>query len=202
MERPDGRDQHVGGSDDGELIRLSLDDPSVFGELFERHATKVQSYLRTRVPDVVADDLLAQTFVTAFERRDGFRADASSALPWLLGIATNLARGHWRTEARRTSLTARLSGRREVSLEGHYEIDAVLARVDSPHTRAVIGESLARLRPAERDVLMLSAWEGLKNPEIAEALGIPVGTVKSRLSRARAAVATSLSDLTEGTWNA
>ncbi len=113
--------------------------------------------------------------MVAFERRHGFREAASSARPWLFGIATNLLRNELRSEQRALSAIARVAS------------DAGRGDPDDPSGEAMdLPALLAGLEPRQRDVLVLFAWEGLSYREIAVALEVPVGTVRSRLARARA----------------
>jgi RNA polymerase sigma-70 factor (ECF subfamily) len=125
--------------------------------------------------------------VRAFERRSRYDRTRPSALPWLLGIAVNLVARHYRDEERQLRAYARTG---VDPIAGGEELDA---RLDAADTRARLAVALAELRPEERDVLLLHAWVELEYAEIAEALEIPVGTVRSRLSRARAHVRELLS---------
>jgi len=137
----------------------------------------------------LADELAAETFVRAFQSRHRYRESQGSIPAWLLGIATNLVRRHRRTERRRLRAYARRPPRA-------FEDDATAladGRVVAAATRAALGRALARLRAPDRDVLLLYGWEDLSYAEIATALGIPIGTVRSRLARARAAVRGELS---------
>jgi RNA polymerase sigma-70 factor (ECF subfamily) len=158
---------------DADVIAESLQRPQAFAVIFDRHFDIVHGYLARRVGPDGGDDLAAATFVTAFERRATFRDDVSvSARPWLFGIATNLLRNEWRAERRALEAVIALSG-----IAGESGTD--------PQPSA-LGEALAALDPDHRDVLLLHAWEGFSYQEIAGALGIKAGTVRSRLSRARA----------------
>jgi RNA polymerase sigma factor (sigma-70 family) len=169
-------------SDDGAVIRDSLREPGRFGEIFERHYDRLYAFLARRVGAEVGSDLAAETFTRAFTLRQRFRTgESSSALPWLFGIATNLLRHQRRTEVRKLRAYARTG------------VDPVLddvpdaeRRVDASAASRELARALASLRGAERDVLLLVAWADLSYAEVAEALGIEVGTVRSRLSRARA----------------
>jgi RNA polymerase sigma-70 factor, ECF subfamily len=156
------------------VIARSLAEPGVFSTIFDRHFDAIFRYLARRTERARAEDLAASTFTVAFERRSRFRPDADTARPWLLGIATNLMRNELRAERRGLELVARL--RRDV-------------RVSDTATGGA-GERLApllrKLDPDQLDVLLLYAWEELSYEEIATALGVPVGTVRSRLARARA----------------
>jgi DNA-directed RNA polymerase specialized sigma24 family protein len=161
---------------DAVVIERSLSDPGVFGVIFDRHFDAVYGYLARRVGSSRADDLASSTFVVAFERRRDFRAEAGSARPWLFGIATNLLRNEWRAQKRTLALLGRLRPRE------------VPGAVSDPAGVSGVGELVAGLDPGQRDVLLLYAWEDLSYEEIAVVLGIPVGTVRSRLARARASL--------------
>ncbi|MBU2662427.1 RNA polymerase sigma factor [Actinoplanes bogorensis] len=166
---------------DGELIGMSGTQPESFGAVFDRHATTIHRYLSRRVGGTLADDLTAETFLTAFQNRFAYDGSRPDALPWLYGIAANLLRGHRRTEVRMYRALARTG--KDPALASHD--DVVAAQVTaSEHVRVLAG-ALARLSPGERDVLTLISQAQLSYPEVAEALGIPVGTVRSRLHSAR-----------------
>jgi RNA polymerase sigma-70 factor (ECF subfamily) len=160
---------------DGELISRSATTPDAFHELFDRHFRAVHRYLARRVGRDRADDLGSQTFTVAFTRRMTFRPDATDARPWLLGIATNLLMNERRAEQRSLEAIARIQA--QPAPPG-----AELADDGLDHQ---VATALAELDPDQRDVLLLFAWGELSYEEIARALAIPVGTVRSRMSRAR-----------------
>lgn len=164
---------------DGEMIAASVGDPRVFGVIFERHFGAIHGYLRRRLDRQLADELASQTFLVAFDRRQGFDPRRGDSRPWLFGIATNLLRNHRRREVRELRAT------RGLRPEPGAGIDGVEGRVDAERLRGALAEGLAELPAEEADVLLLLVWAELDQPEIADALGIPLGTVKSRLSRAR-----------------
>lgn len=164
---------------DSEAIGASLADPGAFGVVFERHYEAVHGYLQRRFDERLADELAAQTFLVAFDGRSRFDRSRSDSRPWLFGIATNLARNHRRREI--VELRAAAAMRPE---NGAW-IDGVEARVDAERMRGHLAEALADLPTEEADVLCLLVWAELSQAEIADALAIPLGTVKSRLSRAR-----------------
>jgi RNA polymerase sigma factor (sigma-70 family) len=167
---------------DAWLIARSLAHPQMFAGIFDRHYDVIHGYLARRGGVDLADDLAAQTFTVAFERRASFRAElASTARPWLFGIATNLLRNERRAERRALSTLAELAATASASLDGAGQPGG-----------SRIGEALASLDGDHRDALLLHAWEGLRYEEIAVALGIPVGTVRSRLARARARLRSAL----------
>jgi RNA polymerase sigma factor (sigma-70 family) len=151
-----------------------------FDEVFRAEYAPLHRYLYRRLGTSLADDLAAETFATAFRRWSEF--DASRPVrPWLFGIAANLLRHHWRRERRMLRAYAR-SG----IDHGSAQVDEVsLSGVEAQRQQRALATALAELRPAEREILLLHAWAELSDAEIAEAISAPVGTVKSRLNRAR-----------------
>ena len=171
---------------DGEAIAASLADPRAFGVIFERHFGVIHGYLRRRLDRTLADELASQTFLVAFDGRARFDRRRPDSRPWLFGIATNLARNHRRREIRELRAMAALAPDPAIGLDG------VEARVDAERLRGELAEALAALPAAEADVLALLVWAELDQAEVAAALALPLGTVKSRLSRARGRLARSL----------
>jgi RNA polymerase sigma factor (sigma-70 family) len=172
---------------DGDVIACSLECPELFEAIFEQHATTIYRYLRRRVGAALAEDLAAETFARAFRARGRFDR-GGSALPWLYGIAANLLRMHRRAEVRRLRAKARVAG---FALEPPPGADSD-RRVDAAALRPALAEALACLPHGQREVLLLHAWAELSHEEIAAALEISAGTVRSRLHRARASVAERL----------
>ena len=168
---------------DADVIGRSLADPRCFAVVFDRHAGVVFRFLVRRVGRDTADELLGDTFRIAFERRATFDLERESARPWLYGIATNLLAKHRRTEGRRLRATARIAG--AFRDDGIGVADAVARAVDARDAYSVVTNAIAKLPDGERDALLLYVWEELDYEDIAAALGIPVGTVRSRLNRAR-----------------
>jgi RNA polymerase sigma factor (sigma-70 family) len=181
---------HPIGSD-AELIAASLSDPAVFGAVFDRHFGAIHRYVCRRVGTDLAEDLAAETFVQAFRSRSAYASEQEDARPWLFGIASNVLRRHYRTERRRLLAYARAGA----AAESGIDPDEVEDRVDAEVAGPLVARALASLRPQERDVLLLFAWAGLSYEEISEALQIPAGTVRSRLSRGRARARELLSGL-------
>ncbi|MFN8164126.1 MAG: RNA polymerase sigma factor [Solirubrobacterales bacterium] len=161
--------------------------PSEFAAIFDRHFDAVYAYLQRRIGRDLAEELSAETFLVAFDVRQRYDAARSEALPWLLGIATNLMRRHWRREARELRAYARSAA--DPVLDA---FDGVEERLDASGERRQLVEALAGLSGPERDALLLAAWTELSYAEIAAALEVPVGTVRSRLSRARERITASL----------
>lgn len=166
---------------DAEVIRLSLTRPELFALVYDRHAITVHRFLARRVGGQLADDLAAQTMLVAFDSRSRFDPAHDSALPWLYGIATNMLRRHARAESRHLKALPRLD---PYPLEQRHD-DAVSDRVSAEAAGRELAAGLSRLNGQERDVLLLVAWESLSYEEVSHALDIPIGTVRSRLHRAR-----------------
>ncbi|HEV7977615.1 RNA polymerase sigma factor [Amycolatopsis sp.] len=174
--------------DDAEIITASLYDPERFAAVFDRHAPHIQRYLARRLGGQIADDLVAETFLIAFGKRGRYNPSYPNARPWLYGIATHLVGQHRREEVREYRLRAALGP--PVDQACHAE--QVAAQVTAQAMNELLAAALASLAQGDRDVLVLIAWEDLSYEEVAAALGIPVGTVRSRLSRARKKVRVKL----------
>jgi RNA polymerase sigma factor (sigma-70 family) len=171
---------------DADVIAASIDRPATFGLIFDRHATVLHRYLVRRLGPDAAETALGDLFRVAFEKRATYDVARPTARPWLYGIATNLVARHRRTEARRLSAVARLAGQRlpvnDLTTDVAEEVGTAIDAVDRWHRVALAVNELPR---PERDALVLHVWESLPYDDIADALGIPVGTVRSRLNRAR-----------------
>ena len=161
-----------------------------FEHVFDAHFDAVHAYLRRRVGDA-AEDLAAETFARALAGYASFEPGRGELRAWLFGIATNLLHGHRRSEARRLRAYRREAGR---STAPQAEDADELARLDAIAQAAQAAVAIARLSREDRDVLLLVAWADLTYDEVASALGVPVGTVRSRLHRARAAVKAQLEE--------
>src|SRR5262245_31138708 len=176
---------------DVDCVARSLSEPNAFVLIFDRHYGSVHTYLHRRAGRDLADDLAAETFAVAFERRASCRA-TSTVLPWLYGIATNLLRHRWRAEQRRL----RAYGRSGDDRWAQYE-DEAAARVDGSALSAQLARALVAMRARERDALLLYAIADLTYEEIASALEVPVGTVRTWLHRARMTARRELASETE-----
>jgi RNA polymerase sigma factor (sigma-70 family) len=167
---------------DGELIRLSFDDPSQFALIFERHAGALHKYLSKRSNHSNVDDLLSETFIAAFRGRRNYNLTFEDARPWLYGIAVNTLRHHRRSEVRR------LSHEGEVRPENSGEdlAERVVSAIVEQDELDRVRRALELVDDRFVDVLMLIAGPALTYEEIARALDIPIGTVRSRASRGRA----------------
>jgi RNA polymerase sigma factor (sigma-70 family) len=174
--------------DDADVITASLERPERFAVVFDRHAPQIHRYLARRLGGQVADDLMGETFLIAFGGRARYDAAYPSARPWLYGIATNLVGQRRREEAREYRLRAALGP----PADQDCHADRVAERVAAQAMTGRLAGALAVLARRDRDVLLLIAWEGLSYEEVAAALGIPLGTVRSRLYRARRKVRAEL----------
>lgn len=161
--------------------RLRGDPHTAFSEIFDRYFPTIYRYVAGRLGTAAAEDVAAETFAVAFEQRDRFDPHRGSVRPWLFGIATNLVARHRRGEARHYRALARITDR---PAAGSHE-DRVLAAVAAARLRPQLLKALAALSPGERDVVLLVALSQLSHEEVAQALAISIGTVGSRLSRAR-----------------
>ena len=185
-----GQAEAAADADDAAVIQLSRHEPEYFTELFRRHAPYIQRYVVRRLGQDAADDIVAETFLLAFRQRDSYDQTRSDALPWLYGIATNLIGHHRRAEIRLYRALAR-TGADPVTESFTDRIDD---RVSASTASRRLAAALARLSAELRDTLLLVAWGDLSYEETATALGVPVGTVRSRISRARSALRRSLGD--------
>jgi RNA polymerase sigma-70 factor (ECF subfamily) len=156
----------------------------VFGQLFERHAQAVFSFCARRTADLaLAEDLTSVTFLEAWRHRERVpSAPDDGALPWLLGVANNVVRNARRGQRRYRAVLARLPGPPVAPAAEDHAVDRATTEAG---LRAAL-DAISVLPEREQEVVMLVLWSGLSYEEAATALAIPVGTVRSRLSRARA----------------
>jgi RNA polymerase sigma factor (sigma-70 family) len=179
---------------DGALIERSVRGrPDAFVEVVRRHETAVHAYLARRAGQEAADDLLGEVWLRAFAARGGYDPGRDNALPWLYGIARNVLKEHWRAGSRPALVPAP---------DGLDPWDDVDARLDAIAGARSLLPAIRALPEADRDVLLLVAWEELTPAEAALVLGIPQGTARSRLHRAREALRPILTHEGEGdTWS-
>ena len=154
-----------------------------FDVVFDRHVREIHRYLSRRVGTALADDLTGDVFATAFAKRRSYDPAKADHRPWLYGIAQNVLRGHRRTERRQLAAYARLGT--DPVADPMAEADD---RVDAERAGPRLAEALLTLGTKDRETLLLFAWSGMTYDEVAAALGVPVGTVRSRLHRARGAL--------------
>ena len=166
---------------DNRVIDRSVGSPDEFAALFDRHAVKVHRYAARRIAAQVADDIVSETFLVAFDERATFDLNVTDALPWLLEIATTLLKQH----ARRKAVAWKGM---VVEIAADVVPDAIElagARMDAERSVKRLKNALRRLSAGDRDVVLLYAWGDLDYAGISLALGIPVGTGRSLLNRAR-----------------
>lgn len=161
-------------SGDIELVQRSIETPAAFAELYDRHGGRVLRYVARRVGVVEAEDIAAEVFVRAYGRRASCHGEHGSALPWLLGVANHVIADHRRLEGRRLEMLERLTETTSTSIE-HEQASLAPELV----------RELRRVPAADRDALLLVVWGELSYEEAATALGVPIGTVRSRIARAR-----------------
>jgi RNA polymerase sigma factor (sigma-70 family) len=164
---------------DAELVGASARDPDAFTELFARHWDSLYRFCLNRAGSA-GEDIAAEAFRVAFDRRKRYDPSYSDARPWLFGIATNLLRDHFRTvrsEERKLGRSAALNGPSRTDADP----DGLERQLLGRH----LASALEGIPAADRDALLLLAWADLDYEQIAAALDIPIGTVRSRIHRAR-----------------
>ncbi len=167
---------------DAAIIAASLHDPHAFGEIYSRHHSAIYRYFARRLGTATAEELAAEVFVVAIRVRAKYDLKRPSALPWLYGIALNVLRNTLRAERSRMEAEGRLAVLlRATAPSGEEPNEAALLRSE---LAAVVGA----MHPDDREILLLNLWEDLSYGQIAQVVGVPEGTVKSRLFRARAAL--------------
>jgi RNA polymerase sigma factor (sigma-70 family) len=177
----DARQVYAEASDEALLHASSNGDDQAFASLYERHARRIYNYLFRRLADwSEAEDLTAVVFLEAFRRRADAVLVEGELSPWLYGVATNVLRNRRRAQWRHRRLLSRLAGEpwSSITSDLHERVEAT-ERMRSVLTR------IRRLPRSQQDVIALCVWSGLSYDEAATALGVPVGTVRSRLARAR-----------------
>jgi RNA polymerase sigma factor (sigma-70 family) len=171
------------GTDADLIERSTRGQPEAFVAVVERHEVAVHGYLARRAGRQAADDLLAEVWARAFAGRAGYRFGQADARPWLYGIARHVLAAHWRARAREARATACLPD---------DPWDDVIDRLDSAAGARALVSALLALPSAEREMLLLVAWEELTPAQAAAVLEVPPGTARSRLHRARAALRLAL----------
>ncbi|GAA4137926.1 RNA polymerase sigma factor [Actinomadura keratinilytica] len=166
--------------DDAGIVAASLETPEAFGELFRRYAPRLHAYVKRRLGVALADDIVAETFTTAFRKRGRYDGRAEFGA-WLWGIASNLIAKHHRQETRMYRAFARTGV--DPAEDGIADLasDRASAAALGPH----LARALAALSAQERHLVLLLAWGEMSYAEIATTLDLPLGTVKAKIHRAR-----------------
>lgn len=177
--------------DDLTIIRNSQSDPERFAVLVRRHGPAVGRYVTRRIGRERAEDVVAETFLVAFRKRADFQDNGRNCLPWLYGIATRLMHHERRNEVRQLRLLA-ASGTDPVTAPFTDRVDDAVA---AGNVKQRLAAALSDLPVNQRDALLLLVWADLSYEQIATATGVPLGTVRSRISRARRRLRQTLADL-------
>lgn len=170
---------------DADVIVESRGDPAAFAAVFDRHYEAIHGFLRARVGETLADELASETFLRALRGVRRYDAVYPDARPWLYAIATNLIGSHRRAEGRRLRAYARMP------------LGDVAPEAPGTALAPPLAAALADLPDADRDALLLVAWGELSYEEVARTLGVPVGTVRSRIHRARGRLRAALAETTD-----
>jgi RNA polymerase sigma factor (sigma-70 family) len=181
----------AGRDDDVAVLLRSRTEPERFAELFERYFPALHGYASRRLDGAGGDDVASETFLIAFRQRERFDPARGSVRAWLYGIATNLIRARRRDEAQGYLAYARAAARPP---DDPMHEEQTTDRVAAAAARAGIVAALADLSDGDRDAVLLVVWGELSHEEAAAALGVPLGTVGSRLHRARRKIRAALDD--------
>lgn len=162
--------------------RLRSGDRDAFAEIFDDHSRAVYAYAVRLVGDwATAEDIVSLTFLEAWKQRGKLRGEIGNVRAWLLGVATNVARNTTRAARRHRAAMSRLP-----PMEPLPDFsDGIVRQLQDTERLAAVARAVRRLKQADREVLCLVVWSELGYAETSAALGVPVGTVRSRLSRAR-----------------
>lgn len=167
---------------DSEVMLASLEEPQEFGTIYARYFEQIYRYVARRVGRTAADDLAAEVFVRAFGLRHRFDRTAASARPWLYGFAANIVRDHIRSSRRRSRAYIHAAD----PVEAPDDVQGAVERTNAALLVPRVDKALSVLRDADRETFLLHVLGELSYEEVASALGIPLGTVRSRIARARA----------------
>lgn len=179
--------------EDAVVISDSLGNPDRFAALYERHYKILYGYAHQRLGKDLAEDVVAESFMAAFRARENYDLDRPDARPWLFAIVNRqIARYHRREKARYKALLRVKHDRGEEALA-----DRVAGSATAQRWRIPLAKALATLSRRDRDVLLMIAWGDLTYAEVAQSLDVPLGTVRSRLNRARRKVREALSEYSQ-----
>jgi RNA polymerase sigma factor (sigma-70 family) len=188
---PPDRPEPSPAVDDGAIIERSRQEPEQFALLFQRHADSLSRYVTRRLGPHHAEDIVAEVFLTAFRQRDRYDPNRADARPWLYGITANLIRRHHRNETR----WLRALERTGIDPVADSAADLAEAKLTADAAARAVAAAVASLGSQQREVVLLTTWAGLTYDQVAEALGIPEGTVRSRMNRARSRLRAALAEL-------
>ncbi|MFI7226151.1 RNA polymerase sigma factor [Nonomuraea angiospora] len=177
--------------EDVTVVERSMDNPDLFALLYDRYFTELYRYLAARLGSEHVEDLVADAFLIAFNGRGGFDPQRGTVRSWLYGIATNVVARHRRREGRRLNALSKVPA--EDSADGPE--DRVTSQLAAQASRPELVCGLKGLAKGDRDAVFLLVFGGLGYEEIATALDIPIGTVGSRINRARKKLRTALGDV-------
>jgi RNA polymerase sigma-70 factor (ECF subfamily) len=168
---------------DADVIARSLKASEAFAEIYDRHQGAIHGFIARRLGWDAAEEATADVFVVAFGRRASYNAAYPDARPWLYGIALNVVRRYARTSARRARAHLRLVG---LAVDGGQDDETQIDdAAEARYLAGLLPGAMAALSQRDRETLLLHCWEGLSYTDIALALDIPVGTVRSRMHRTR-----------------
>jgi RNA polymerase sigma factor (sigma-70 family) len=166
---------------DAAIIERSVAVPECFAEIFDRHAEGIYRYAARRLGQQAAADVMSEVFLAAFRNRQRYDTSREDARPWLYGIAINVISQHQRAQRRYARVLATVPSVPATDVVA----DEVLDRVTAAQLRPRIMRALGELSDSDRELVLLIAWAELSYEQAAQALGIPLGTVRSRLHRTR-----------------
>jgi RNA polymerase sigma-70 factor (ECF subfamily) len=169
---------------DAAIIGRSVAVPECFAEIFDRHAEGIYRYAARRLGQQAAADVMSEVFLAAFRNRRRYDTGRDDARPWLYGIAVNVISQYQRAQRRYARVLAAVPAVPGVPATD-VVADEVLDRVTAAQLRPRIMRVLGELSDSDRELVLLVAWAELSYEQAAQALGIPLGTVRSRLHRIR-----------------
>jgi RNA polymerase sigma factor (sigma-70 family) len=167
---------------DAAIIERSVAVPECFAEIYDRHAEGIYRYAARRLGQQAAADVMSEVFLAAFRNRQRYDTGRDDARPWLYGIAINVISQYQRAQRRHARMLAAVPAIPATDVVADEVLDRVTAAQLRPRIMRVLGE----LSDSDRELVLLVAWAELSYEQAARALGIPLGTVRSRLHRIRA----------------
>lgn len=178
------------------VAELNAGSGPALAALFDRHSDAIYTYCFRRTASWhAAEDATASVFLEVWRGRERVTASNGSALPWLYGVANNVCRNATRSAHRWLRAVSRVAA--PPAEDDHA--DSVARRLDTERQMSRVLAAVRSLPQLEQDVLALVVWSGLSYQETADALGVPIGTVRSRLARARQRLAPTLDESTPAT---